>query len=50
MTNAQAMDALATGKGAQYPMLSVTIATVAAERTGERRRHRRVRPSGRRRR
>ena len=28
MTNAQAMDALATGKGAQYPMLSVTIATV----------------------
>jgi raffinose/stachyose/melibiose transport system substrate-binding protein len=28
MTNAQAMDALAKGTGAQYPMLSATIATV----------------------
>ena len=28
MTNAQAMDALATGAGAQYPMLSATIATI----------------------
>jgi raffinose/stachyose/melibiose transport system substrate-binding protein len=28
MTNSQAMDALANGKGAQYPMLSASIATV----------------------
>ncbi|GAA4179342.1 ABC transporter substrate-binding protein [Gryllotalpicola koreensis] len=28
MTNAQAMDALATGKAAQYPMLTASIATV----------------------
>ena len=28
MTNAQAMEALATGKGAQYPMLSATIDSV----------------------
>jgi len=28
MTNAQAMEALATGAGAQYPMLTATIATI----------------------
>ena len=46
MTNAQAMDALATGAGAQYPMLSATIAAVPAGQPRQGRRHRRVRAPG----
>ena len=34
MTNAQAMDALATGKGAQYPMLTSAMATVQQDNPG----------------
>ncbi|GAB3794313.1 sugar-binding protein MsmE [Humibacter antri] len=34
MTNAQAMDALATGKGAQYPMLTGAMATVQQDNPG----------------
>ena len=45
MTNAQAMDALATGAGAQYPMLIGDDRDHAAEQPRQGGRHRRLRPA-----